>query len=187
MVVQDVALSCMSETGRAIQVHIEAEAEAESREWPDAATYRDQKLLERHGSNKRLESDDAISFRHALNMIQSQKLSDRSIVLKMFYSHSHHFDFIRMPDLFENLRCFALQPGTYSAKPLYALAEIGPDSDSRQRLKKYTLDDSGAMVTTVFAEKVIQGRIDACAAANCSYACTTLLEKPPKGVFAHAS
>jgi len=52
------------------------------------------------------------------------------------------------------------------------------------------LDDSEAMVTTTLVEKVIQGRIDACAAANCSYDCTTLLEKPPKGVqwkyFTHA-
>ena len=96
MVVQDVALSCMSEAGRVILLHIEAEAEAESREWPDAATYRDQKLLERHGSNKGLAKDDTISFRHALNMMEFQKLSGRSIILKMFYSHSRHFDFVRL-------------------------------------------------------------------------------------------
>ena len=123
MVVQDVALSCMSETGRVIQVHIEAEAKAESREleWPDA-TYCDQKLLERHGSNKGLAKDDTISFRHALNMMELQKLSGRSIMLKMFYSHSRHFDFVRMPDLFESFRYFDLQSGTYSAKPLYVCA-----------------------------------------------------------------
>ena len=169
MVVQDVTLSCKSEDGRVMLLHIEAEAEAESRESPNEH----QKLLTHHGSNKGLANEDTISFWHALKMIESQKLSDRSIVLKMFYSHSRHFDFIRMPDLFENFRSFALQPGTYSAKPLYALAEIGPDS--RQLLQKFTLDDSEAMVTTTLVEKVIQGRIDDCAAANCPYDCTTLL------------
>ena len=57
MVVQDVTLSCMSEAGRVILLHIEAEAEAESRESPDDQ----QKLLARHGSNKGLANEDTIS------------------------------------------------------------------------------------------------------------------------------
>ena len=106
MVAQDVTLSCYSEDGRVMLLHIEAEAEAESRESPDEH----QKLLTHHGSNKGLANEDTISFRHALNVIQSQKLSDRSIVLKILRCSTAIATTLTLSECPTCLRIFAALP-----------------------------------------------------------------------------